>query len=205
MNRGDSAEGCFVSWLSVDREAPCPVPDHGSCPRRCQEKTLSKLNVSRSPCSRNLQLHILTAGNPSDCMGTHDTQQVPGAIWFYHGPYVQQMSTDVLKEAMGLAQRHTQQGKVSICQTPYPVFLARHPLPVVCARTEPMLGWRCVKQEQAPALRELTASLPSGLFLNPSPHSALPPGFLLLHSSTDFSQSKTFEYSNLDCFPSCVC
>ena len=139
------------------------------------------------------QPHTLTAGNPSDCVGA---PRYTAGTWSRVVPSLVPVSTDegtdVLKEAMGLAQRHTQQGKLTICQTPYPVFLARHHCQQ-CAMTE--LGLEvCETGTVAPALKELTASLPSWA---PSLQSLPPPlcsAYLPSNCSIKaltFSQSKT--------------
>ena len=87
-----------------------------------QEKTLSKFGMSPGAPAQDTTSHphgwqpIRLRGHPA----IHSRYLEPLV------PVPTDEGTDVLKEAMGLAQRHTQQGKISICQTPYPVLLARH-------------------------------------------------------------------------------
>ena len=108
----------------------CNIPDEA---HKSKETTELKIQFKKNRYSSSgvhllkTQPHTLTAGSPSDCVGT---PRYTAGTWSHVVlslvPVPTDEGTDVLKEAMGLAQRHTQQGKISICQTPYPVFLARH-------------------------------------------------------------------------------
>ena len=119
------------------------------------------------------QPHTLTAGNPSDCTGTPCyTAGTWSCVVLSLVPVSTDEGTDVLKEAMGLAQRHSKERLASAR-----LLIQGSLHDTIDSSVQGLsLGWRCVKQEQWPLPRSSQLHCHPGLLpSNPFPlHSTLP-------------------------------